>query len=147
MHFAASGDRGSRTFVLTFEPGDRLVERLLRFAGEQGVEGAWLSGIGAVRDAEVGWFDPSRRAYVTRRFPDPAELAALTGNLGRFDGQPALHVHVVLAGPDLAAVGGHLVEAVCAVTIEVEARETGIPLVRAVDPATGLRLLTHADLV
>jgi predicted DNA-binding protein with PD1-like motif len=141
MKWVSSGRKGRRTFVLKFEPGEKVLEGLRRFALEQGVRGAWLSGIGAVRDAELGWFDPVAKAYATRAFPGPLELLSLAGNLGRAGEEPVVHAHAVGSGRDLAAVGGHLVEAVCAVTVELEVRETGTPLPRALDGRWGLNLL------
>ncbi|MCU0723841.1 MAG: DNA-binding protein [Planctomycetes bacterium] len=141
MKFVSSGETGSRVLVVVFEPGEKVAEGLRRFALERGVEGAWLSAIGAVRDAELGWFDPEAKQYVTRTFAGPMELVALCGNLGRAAAEPVLHAHAVLAGRDLQPVGGHLVEAVCAVTVECEVRETGAALPRARDERFGLNLL------
>ena len=141
MKSASNGSEGGRTFVLAFEPGEKVMEGLRRFAVEQNVRGAWLSGLGALRDAELGWLDTASRSYVTRKFPDTMELVSLAGNVGRAGGEAAVHAHAALAGRDLAVVGGHLVEAVCAVTVEMEVRETGFPLDRALDGRFGLKLL------
>ncbi len=127
--------------MLKLNPGDPLSASIRDFAKEYGIKGAVLSGLGAVRDAELAWFDAEKKKYETRRFPETQELVSLAGNLGLKEGDPALHAHAVCAGKDLKAVAGHLVEAVCAVTVEICVIETGFDIIRKLDPLFGLWLI------
>lgn len=141
MKYACEGEKGRRVFVLALERGERVMETLKAFAREREVEGGWISGLGAVEQAELGWFDREGKTYVTRAFPDVLELLSLQGNVGRHESEVVVHAHALCAGRDLQAAGGHLVEARCAVTVELRVEETPFPLLRAPVPAFGLNLL------
>ncbi len=144
MKTLKAGDSGSRSWVLVFDRGEKVAETLKRFASEQALEGAWIRGLGAVEDAELGWFDRDEKTYRTRTFEGPLELLSLQGNFARADGDRVWHLHAVCAGPDLKAVGGHLVEASCAVTLEMIVQETPFSLERAFDERFDLKLLSPA---
>jgi predicted DNA-binding protein with PD1-like motif len=141
MEFSAFGEPDSRRYLLRLDPGERLVESLLRFSKEQDIRGAAFRGLGAVRDAELGWFDLETKTYRSRTFSENLELLSLEGNVARSEGEPAVHVHAVCGRKDLGCVGGHLVEALCTVTVEVWMAESGFPLERVPDERFGLRLL------
>ena len=57
------------------------------------------------------------------------------------EGQPFVHAHVVLGQRDLRAVGGHLVEARVAVTVEVFVDVMEGEVQREQDPEVRLKLL------
>ena len=141
MRYNTWGNDGSRTFILKLDVGEKVMEVLRAFCEEQGIRGAWLSGLGAVKDAELGWFDTKSRPYVTKTFPGTRELQSLSGNVARAGEAVVVHAHVLCAGRDLNPVGGHLVDAACAVTGEIELRETREALHRAEDPRFDLKLL------
>ena len=54
---------GERTFLLVFDPGDRIMETLTGFARDQGITAGRVMGIGAIRQAELGFFHHDRRDY------------------------------------------------------------------------------------
>ena len=89
-----------------------------------------------------GFFDLERKEYNRREFPQAMELVGLTGNMAWADGEPVIHAHVVLAGPDYAAVGGHLFSAEIAVTGEIFVFPTDVRVQRSIDSETGLKLIT-----
>lgn len=142
MNFFHVTDMLGRTFILKLLPGEPLVKGLVQFAAHVELSGSTLEAIGAVRNAEIGWFDTDALAYKTRTFPENLELVSLMGTLARDeDSQPVVHAHVCLAGSDLEPWAGHLVEAECAVTVEVVLREIGMDLERRKDDTFGLKLL------
>jgi len=145
MRIRETGRPGEREFLLTLEPGEKVMESLREEASKRRLGGAWISGLGAVRDAELGWFDTVSKEYVTRTFADVLELLSFVGNAGRAGDEVVVHAHVVCAGRDLHAVGGHLVEATSAVTVELRMIETGTELAREVDGRFGLKLLNLRD--
>jgi len=139
--FHVAGPLG-RTYILKFLVGEPLVKGLVQFAAHADIGGSTLEAIGAVRDAEIGWFDTEALTYRTRTFPETLELVSLMGTLARDEeNQPVVHAHVCLAGRDLEPWAGHLVEAECAVTVEVILREIGMDLRRRKDETFGLKLL------
>jgi uncharacterized protein len=107
-------------WALKIEPGEEIVATLAAFAAEHEVFAGAISAIGAVGTTELGFFVPSSRSYVRRTFEGDHEIAALTGNLSLLDGAPFPHCHVILAGEDFVAHGGHLFSGVVTVTCEVQ---------------------------
>ena len=67
----------------------------------------------------------------------PSGAPALPGE----DGEPMLHLHVVLGTRDCTALAGHLSEAHVRPTLEVMLTETPAHLQRVEDRATGLALI------
>lgn len=109
---------GERTYLLVFETGEKIVETLSGFARDRGIRAARIQGIGAVREAELGFFDPARRAY-ERWSESENEILSITGNLSLEREEHKPHLHVVLGAPDGTARGGHLFEAEVGPTLEL----------------------------
>ena len=105
-------------YVLRLDPGEEIVGSLTRFATAENVRGGLISGIGAVGEAELGFYQPATAAYSRRELRGDYEILALTGTYSDLEGQPFPHCHVVLAGEDFATLGGHLFRGVVSVTCE-----------------------------
>jgi predicted DNA-binding protein with PD1-like motif len=135
---------GLRTFAVIFDTSDDPLEGLARFAREHGVRGAQLTAIGAFQRVTLGYFDWTRKDYRRIAFDEQLEVLALTGNVAVKDGEPALHIHVVLGRGDGTAHGGHLLEASVRPTLEVVVVETPGHLQRRADRVTGLALIDLA---
>jgi hypothetical protein len=103
--------------------------------------GVVLTGLGMLRDFELGWFDVGSRQYMKRTFATPHELVSLSGTVAVTDDAEARtmpHLHAALAGHAHAVVGGHLFRATTAVLNEVAVMRLETPLRRRLNPATGL---------
>ena len=61
---------GEREHLVVLERDDRVAASLVRFAAEHGVQGGWVQGLGAVRQAELGWYDLPRKTYLRRTFEE-----------------------------------------------------------------------------
>ena len=130
-----------RTFAIVFDRGDEVLENLLAFARQHRLTAASFSGLGALSDAVLGYFDWQEKDY--RRIPidEQVEVLNLTGTIALADGQPRLHPHVVVGKADGTAHGGHLLEAHVRPTLEVMVTESPAHLQRESDPETGLALI------
>ncbi|MDI9645572.1 MAG: DNA-binding protein [Archaeoglobales archaeon] len=132
--------KNGRTFLLKLEYGRGIIEQLVEFLFAKKIETAYLSGIGAVKMAEIGYYDQERKEYVKRKIEEPMELLSLTGNVSLRDGKPFCHVHVVL-GKDSMIYAGHLFDAevfACEIyLVELEGKVS-----RSYDEQTGLYLWT-----
>jgi len=115
MKYAQFGDR----YLIRLMKGEEIVEALAGFAQEKKIQAAAVSGIGAVRNIVLGYFDPDTRDYLREEFPESFELAGMNGNLSLLDGKPTLHLHAVLADRNHRARAGHLFSARVSVTVEV----------------------------
>ena len=107
-------------YALKIDSGEEIIETLASFAAAEGVRAGVLSGLGAVKDVELGFFARDTRTYVRRTFTGEYEIGALTGNFSELEGRPFPHCHILIAGPDFVAHTGHLFRGVVTVTCEVQ---------------------------
>lgn len=136
------GDDGRATYVLVFDTGDEVNEMLLAFARKHHVSSAHFTGIGALTDVVLGYFDWERKEYKRIPVQEQVEVVSLVGNIARApEGGPALHAHIVVGRSDGMAMGGHLLGAHVRPTLEVALTESPVHLQRAIDPETGVALL------
>ena len=105
-------------YALRIDRDEEIFASLRAFAIERRVRAGLVSGLGAVREAELGFFVAGR--YVRRTFTGDFEIGSLTGNFSELDGEPFPHVHIVIAGEDFVAYSGHLFRGVVSVTCEVQ---------------------------
>ena len=138
---------GSDRYVLRLDPGEEVVASLVAFAEETGLEGGWISGIGSLDRAVLGFLDPRDRVYLKRTFDERMEIGHLGGNIGvTAEGRPFVHAHAVLSPRELLAYTGHLHEAKVGVVVEIMVVELKGRISRVVDPATGFaRLLLPGE--
>ena len=129
----------TREFVCTLDHGGDWRAQLEAFAAEEGIDAAFFTGLGAVQDAEILFYDQEEMEYDSVVFPEPLEVAGCVGNVSLLDGEPFAHTHAVLSRPDGEAVAGHLNSAtVWAGEVHLRAFEDS--LVREHDEATDLDL-------
>jgi uncharacterized protein len=134
-------DAPQRTFAVVLDQGDEVLETLLAFARSEELSAAEFTGLGALSDVVLGYFDWQQKDY--RRIPiaEQVEVLTLTGNVALEDGEPKLHPHIVVGKSDGSAHGGHLLEGHVRPTLEVIVTESPSHLQRRSDPETGLALL------
>ena len=128
-------------WLLRLDVGDEIIASLVQFAAEENVKSASLSGIGAVGGLKYGYFDINDKEYKVDEESISLEIVNLTGNLGRIDGEPIAHVHIMVGFPDMTVRGGHLVEGFISVTGEILIRTYDADITRAEDDMFGLKLI------
>ena len=133
--------RSGTCWLIRLDRGEEVISVLTRLCRDRGIECARLSGIGAVKDAELGYYDLAELSYVTRTIPDICELVSLQGNVALVDGKPFVHAHASLGNRNLELLGGHLAKATVAVTVEVFLETFEPKLERTFDPEVKLNLL------
>ena len=138
---ALLADGDAKTYLLVFHTGQEVMNGLLAFARKHKLVAGHLTGIGAIRHAVIGYFDPPTKSYLRNQEKGQAEVLSLTGNLALSKGEPFFHVHVALGRRDGSARGGHLFAATARPTVEVVLTASREPVRQKIDPATGLSLL------
>ena len=131
----------AKTYLLVFDTGQEVMRGLLAFARKHKLVAGHLTGIGAVSDAVIGYFDPQTKTYLRNHEKGQAEVLSLTGNLALDDNEPFFHVHVALGRRDGSARGGHLFEMTARPTVELVLTAYPSPVRRKIDPETGLPLI------
>jgi predicted DNA-binding protein with PD1-like motif len=128
-------------YLLVFHTGQEVMKGLLAFAKRNDLVAGYVTGIGALSGAVIGYFDPKQNAYLRNEQTEQAELLSLTGNLALNDNEPFFHIHVALGMRDGSARGGHLFEATVRPTVELVLTTSPRPIRREIDHETGLPLL------
>ena len=135
-------DGPQRTFAVVLDKGDEVLESLRAFAKEHRLSAAEFTGLGALSDVVLGFFDWDKKDY--RKIPvrEQVEVLTLVGNIALKVGEPKLHPHIVVGKLDGSAHGGHLLEGHVRPILEVIVTESPAHLRREPDPETGLALLS-----
>lgn len=101
----------SRTFEATFGPGDEVMSGLTEFAEKNHITSGYISGIGGLATATLGWGDPEKGGVKTIPVAQKCELASFLGNISMQRGKIYVHAHAVVSFSDGSTKGGHLVDA------------------------------------
>lgn len=123
--------------------GSDLLGGLKEVCQDQGITTGLVTGIGAVSKVNLVCYNQVERRYDSSVASDERyEIASLTGNVSLLGGEPFVHIHVVLSGPDGTTLGGH-VEPGCEVFLcefAITDLTGGPALERSFDEATGLNV-------
>ncbi|HSG82420.1 MAG TPA: PPC domain-containing DNA-binding protein [Gemmatimonadota bacterium] len=134
MFYEQQGD----TYIMRFEEGEVFPDRLLQFVADQGISAGSFTGIGALKQFEIAYFDIAQKEYLDRRFDEQVEVLALVGNVAMHEGDAVVHAHITVGRRDYAVLGGHLRSGVVRPTLEVTLQRYFEPMQRKIDPAFGL---------
>jgi hypothetical protein len=105
-----------------------------------GIEAAFISAIGALTRADLGYYDQATREYHVTPVEESVELAACSGNISLLEGRPFVHAHAVLANGQGRSWAGHLIRGTV-FAAELYLQELpGLRLHRTLDFVTGLNL-------
>ncbi len=115
-----------------------VMESLMDFQQKNKLAFATISAIGAVKDADIGFYHLHSKTYDHKIVKEDTELISLLGNLTWKDNAPIAHCHIAMGCEDFKVIGGHLFEAKVAVTVECWIHEYEASLQRAFDDSIGL---------
>lgn len=134
-------NKPQRTFAIILEKGDEVVEQLGDLVKRLEISAGKLSGLGAFESATLGFFDRDRKDYKEIGIAEQVEVLSILGDIALAEGEPKLHIHVVLGKADGTALGGHLLRAKVWPTLELILEELPGHLRRKMDPETKLPLI------
>ena len=100
----------SRAYM-TLAKGDNINKTFESFAEVKGVGCAWLNGIGALENPEIGYYSLEDKSYHRKTFSGEYELISLIGNISLKDGKPFSHTHITFSDTEFRVFGGHLFNA------------------------------------
>ncbi len=133
---------GQRTFAIVMKTGEEVFGSLSDFARKERIAAAQLSAIGALSDVELNYFNWEKKEYEKIPVHEQVEVASLLGDIALSpEGQPTLHVHIVVGKRDGTAMAGHLAKAHVRPTLEVILTEAPAHLRKVYDPESGLALI------
>jgi hypothetical protein len=121
--------------------GEDILKGLSSVLKEKKITCGCITGIGAVTQARVGYFNHEQKKYEELFLHEGLEILSLKGNISHKEGEIFPHLHVVLSGKDFKAIGGHLLDGTLVYAFEYEIIPfEGKPFVRKFDEDTGLFL-------
>ncbi|WP_431609654.1 PPC domain-containing DNA-binding protein [Chryseobacterium sp. 'Rf worker isolate 10'] len=98
-------------YIVSLTNHSNIVEALTDFIQNQNIQAGEVTGIGAVSEATLRFFNPSTKKYVDKTFKEQMEVTNISGNVSEIEGKPTLHLHITLGREDYTALAGHLLEA------------------------------------
>ena len=98
------------SYIVYIEKGEKVIDSLTAFCIEQKIYSGQISGIGAVKNVDIGAYDITSKDYIHKVFDSTLELLSFQGNIALKDDKPFLHAHITLGNHDMEVSGGHLFE-------------------------------------
>ena len=127
--------------ALILDKGERVHESLKKATKQLGLPGAFVTGIGALKDVVIAFFQTSSKKYKEITIEGTVEMLSLTGSISWEGDEPVVHLHAVLGMEDGSVMGGHLMRANIGVTGEIFIHKTGARLERQRVEEFGLSLI------
>ena len=120
---------------------DELINKnLLEVAKREKAQSAWINGIGAITDVEIGYYDLDQKTYVKKEFNSDYELISLMGNISLVNNKPFIHTHISFSDTNYKTFGGHLFDAKILVAGEFFMHLSEKPIYRELNCDIGLAL-------
>ena len=98
-------------FIIYIEQDESIMETLTQFCKSKDIVNAQISGIGAIKEIDLGAYDLKNKEYVRQFFNNLWELTSFQGNVILKDNEPFIHAHITMSDHNLDVKGGHLFEA------------------------------------
>lgn len=141
MQYKQDGD----TYIIYVEQDEKIMATLTQFCQDRNIVNGQLSGIGAIKDIELGAYDLANKKYIIETFEDVWELTSYQGNILLKDGEPFIHAHITISNHDFDVKGGHLFEAKVGAVGEFILRTIDTDGKREFDPNIGLFCMDFND--
>ncbi|MBN2558358.1 MAG: DNA-binding protein [Clostridia bacterium] len=128
-------------FYIRIDRGEEIVGCIMDFCRTHKIKSGSITGLGSVREAELGLFDTGAMEYIKREFAGIYEIASMTGNISEMNGGLYLHIHAVLSDRECRTYGGHFARGITEATCEVVVIPFKYGVGRKFDGDIGLNLL------
>ena len=126
--------------LMTLAKGDYINRTFESFAEIKGIGCAWLNGIGALENPEMGYYSIEDKSYKRKHFKGKFELTSLIGNITIKEGKPFAHTHITFSDTDYKLFGGHLFDAKITAAGEFIMQFGNDDIIRVMDQGIGLPL-------
>lgn len=117
---------GKGHYIAVAETGEEIMSELTKLCVEEELDGAALSGLGAVEDIKLGLYNPKTKSYDTRSFETTSEMVSFNGNISIRNNELFLHAHAAFADENFQMFGGHLFSATVVATAEFVITPLGV---------------------
>jgi uncharacterized protein len=128
-------------YILKLEVGDKVHGAILDFCSKENIETGWITGLGAIKDISLGYYNLDTKSYSFQKYSEIFEVMGLIGNIALIDNKPFLHIHTSISDENNQTFSGHLEYATVAVTLELRITAYNESISRLFEDAVGLKLL------
>ena len=132
--------RQGRCLVARLDHGTDIIGQITDLAKELEIKTGFLSVIGALSRAELGYYDQVSQKYGKIQIEEPVELVSCLGNISLRNGEPFVHAHAALSDRAGRLYGGHLNSGIVFAAELFMQELLGLNLERVPDSITGLNL-------
>ncbi len=145
-HRKIADGAGLKTYAVIMSEGDEAVMQLTRFAEEERLTSAQVSGIGAASSATLAWLNFDEKKYQPFSIEEQIEVVSFLGDVALTqDGKPQLHAHVTVAKRDGSVTGGHLLQLHVRPTLELIVTVTPARLRKRPEPGMPVATIRLAE--
>ena len=130
--------QSGQNFLVYIQKDEPVMETLTSICKNNEIINGQISGIGAVKEIEIGAYDLDSKTYLRKQYTENHELISFQGNITLKDGTPFIHAHIIIGNHDLRTRGGHLFEMKVAVVGEFIIRKIDSNAHRELDDNIGL---------
>jgi uncharacterized protein len=137
-----------RTFAGQLPRGADLYDGLTQMVRRENIRFGRIQALGATTHAVLAYYDQQEKQYKPMEFSGGMEILNLHGNVSLRNGEPFIHLHVLLSDCEGRVFGGHVLPGTKLWALEVFIDEyDGEPPVRMNDESTGLFLWSGEHLL
>ena len=130
--------QSGQIFFVYIQKDEPVMETLTSICKNNEINNGQISGIGAVKEIEIGAYDLDSKTYLRKQYTENHELISFQGNITLKDETPFIHAHITIGNHDLRTRGGHLFEMKVAIVGEFIIRKIDSNAHRELDDNIGL---------
>jgi len=97
----------SRCCIARLDKGERLLDSILALSKLHKIKSGIVEVIGALRPAEIMYYEIDKKAYKSILIDEPVELIMATGSIALLGSDPVVHLHITIGRHDGTTLGGH----------------------------------------
>ena len=128
--------------MLVLNKGDMFIDELIKYAENTELKSGSFYGIGALKNPILGFYDLETKKYKQKKFDGFYEVVSLVGNITKCDDKYIVHTHVALSDSEYHVIGGHLIDAIVGITVEISILSFDEIITRQFNPDLALNLIT-----
>ena len=121
MKYELTNIDSRNVIICRIDKDEEIISSLKEVIKKNNVYGGFFTGIGAVKDVVLSYYDLNSRSYIDKRFEGDYEIVSLMGNISYVyaSDEIVVHSHMAISDSNCVVYGGHLKSAVVSVTCEI----------------------------
>ena len=129
-----------KTVLITLEKDAYINKSIKKIFDDESLKFGWISGLGAIHNVHLGFYDTELKRYIDKVFVGDYELLSITGNVTYLESEYFVHTHITMSNQDFKTYGGHLFDAQIAAAGEFKVSLLDFEIKRNFSADIGLNL-------